>query len=359
MDNALQTMLELSRDPVLIVAEGKLCSMNAAARQAFPGSRIGDSAVDLIPNLIVFEQADQFVSSAVIAGIRYTVTAVRCDGKLFLSLAADPSPSEQTELLSGGWMSGMLSSLFNIGLSSDRLRAVLPSEASDARQYLAMLDHSYYMLLRRMNNLNMLCALSDGRMGLTFRRVDLAALCTDIVSSTSLLTRGACAPLEFETDLDALPACVDAAKVEQLLLNLLSNSLKHTPKNGRIRLRLAKSGSNALISVSDNGSGIAPLQLKHVFNGFSTRSDLTTLCGEPGSGIGLGLCRLIAEKHGGTLILESRESEGTDVRVLLPLSPPGMLELMSDCPEYGNGGMPAILTELSELLDADVYASRD
>ena len=64
---------------------------------------------------------------------------------------------------------------------------------------------------------------------------------------------------------------------------------------------------------------------------------------------------MIAEKHGGTLILESREGEGTDVRVLLPLMPPGMMDLMSAGPAYSNGGMTAVLTELSELLDAEIY----
>ena len=87
------------------------------------------------------------------------------------------------------------------------------------------------------------------------------------------------------------------------------------------------------------------------------RINLNASASPTGSGIGLGLCRIIAEKHGGTLILESREDEGTDVRVLLPLTQPGVGDLMSaGQAEEPNGGLAVILTELSELLDAEVYA---
>ena len=359
MSNSLQAILELSRDPVLALEDGTILLMNAAARQAFPGCRVGGTAQALFPDTITFAQAEEFVSGVVIGGVRYAVSAVRSDGLLFLSLAAEEEDEAARGFLSEGMLSGMLSSLFNVGLASERLRAALPADDADAARYLAMLDHSYYTLLRRVSNLNTLCALMDGSMQLTYCRVDLVALCGDIVSSTALLTRDACARLLFETELEALTACVGASKVEHLILNLLSNSLKHTPKDGLIRLRLSRSGSNALISVSDNGSGIPPKQLKYVFHSFRDRRALETLCLEPGGGIGLALCRVIAEKHGGTLILESREGAGTDVRVLLPLAPPETVELMSSSADYTNGGMSVLLAELSELLDAAAYEKRE
>ena len=355
MLNALETILELNRDPMLVLESGKILRMNSAARAAFPGSRVGDAALELFPDSIVFEAADTFVSSVSVGETRYVVDAARCDGMLLLTLTPDRPASEDRGFLSETLMSGMLSTLFDIRLSADCVRGMLFEEMLSARSYLSMLDHGYYRLLRKLGNLNTLCSLSDGSMDLTLRRIDLVALCSDIVSSTVLLTGGDYAAVEFATELETLPACMDGPKVEQLILNLLTNSLKHTPRSGLIRLRVAKSGSNALISVSDNGSGIAPDRLKTVFTAFRNRLDLDALSSDPGGGIGLGLSRIIAEKHGGTLILESRNGEGTDVRVLLPLCPQGMEDLMSAGPDYDNGGMAIILTELSDLLPPKAF----
>ena len=355
MLNALESILELNRDPMLVLADGKILLMNSAARSAFPASRVGDSASELLPDEIVFAPAQEFLSSVTVGTVRYVVDAKHLEDRLLLTLSPDRPVSEERGFLSEKLMSGMLSALSNIGLAAGRIRDTLGPEALSAQSYLCKLNHSYYSLLRRLGNLNALCALSDGSMDLTLRRVDLVTLCADIASSTALLTGDAYASVEFATELETLPACMDASKVEHLIFNLLTNSLQHTPHDGQVRLKLARSGSNALISVSDNGSGIAPDRLKHVFTGFLERLDLRALSAECGGGIGLGLCRLIAEKHGGTLILESREGEGTDVRVLLPLTQPGAAALMSACPEYANGGMPLVLTELSDLLDADVY----
>ena len=355
MLNALESILELNRDPMLVLKDGKILLMNSAARDAFPSSRVGDGAAELISDPIIFDAAEAFVSSVSVGSTRYAVTAVRFDGMTALTLTPDRPASENRGFLSEALMNDLLSTLFNLRLSADCVRNATGPDQISARSYLAMLDHSYFKLSRKLSNLNTLCALSEGSMELTLRRVDLVALCSDIVSTTALLTRGQYAPVEFSTELETLPALMDAPKVERLILNLLSNSLMHTPPDGQVRLKLARSGSSALICVSDNGSGIVPLRLKNVFTGFQAQPDLAALAAEPGSGLGLALCRIIVEKHGGTLILESRAGEGTDVRALLPLTPPGAAELMSAGPEYANVGMETILTELSDLLDTSVY----
>ena len=355
MQDEIQSILELNRDPVFAVAKGRILMMNPAAQAAFPRTRIGDSASLLFPDLIVFEQSDRFMSAVTIGTCRYTLSAVRRGETLFLSLAEDRAATEDRQLLSQPLMSGMLSALFNIRLTADRLRGKLAPQSADAAELFAILDHNYHLLLRRVRNLNALYALTDYRMELVMYRVDLVKLCADTAAVTTSLTRGARAPVEFCSELDTLTAYVDAPKVEQLILNLLSNSLKHTPADGQVRLKLVQRGSSALISVSDNGCGISPVRLKDVFTGAGDDSDLGSLSEEFGSGLGLELCRVIAEKHNGTLILESREGEGTEVRVLLPLSPPGTVNLMCADSEYFNGGMSVILTELSDLLDYRVY----
>ena len=347
MDQALQNLLELSRDPMLALTNGKIGMMNAAARAAFPGCRVGDSAAGFLPDAILSGEADSFYTTVRLQGVGYALSALRSDGVLYLSLAAEKPDAGLRGCLSESMMSGLLSALFNIGLTADRLRA---SAGPQTQDYFNILYHNYYILYRRLGNLNSFCALAEGSMGISLRHTDLVKLCGDLVASVTSLLGAHCAPVEFVTELDSLPAVLDAPKVEQLLLNLLSNSLHHTPREGQVRLRLDKSGSSALLTVSDNGCGIPPAQLNNVFRSFLNRMDGEAFSQERGGGIGLALCSVIAEKHGGTLVLESREGEGTTVRVQLPLSPPGVGELRSDMSQCADGGMTLLLTELSELL---------
>lgn len=356
MDNALQNLLELSRDPMLALKGGRILMMNSAAENAFPDRRVGDPASGFLPELVLFDPMESFMTTASIRGVRYTVSALRFDGVLYLSLASEASAPLLRGCLSDSAMNEMLSALFNIGLSADRLRGGTDPGDAEKEKYFGALYHNYYALSRMLGNLGALCALSEDSMGLVLRRTDLVRLCADLVSSASLLLRERFAPMEFVTDLESLPACVDARKIERLLLNLLVNALDHTPREGFVRLRLQKSGANALISVDDNGCGIPPAQLKNVFHSFQNRLDRESLSHADGGGLGLALCSLIAEKHDGTLLLESREGEGTAVRLLLPLSPPASDGLESEAAPYANGGMTLLLTELSGLLEAADYA---
>ena len=352
MDQALQNLLELSRDPMLALEDGKISMMNAAAMAAFPDRRIGDKASGFLPELIMSDTAESFYSTVVLRGVSYAVSALRREGVLYLSLAAEKAGAALRGCLSDSMMSGMLSALFNIGLSADRLRAAAAAAGAKEQDYLHTLYHNYYVLNRRLGNLNALCSLREGSMGLSLRSADLVKLCGELVSSVNLLLGAQCARVEFDTELESLPASVDAPKVERLLLNLLSNSLEHTPPEGLVRLRLIKRGGSALLTVSDNGCGIPPAQLNSVFHSFVNRLDGKTLSQGSGGGIGLALCSVIAEKHGGTLLLESREGEGTTVQVMLPLSQPGAEALRGDASDHdhANGGMTLLLTELSELL---------
>lgn len=355
MDQALQNLLELSRDPMFALADGKISVMNAAARSVFPDLRVGDLASAILPELILSNTADSFYSTAVLRGVSYTVSALRSDGVLYLSLAAEKAGAALRGCMNDSMMSGMLSALFNIGLSADRLREVAAAAGAKEQEYLHTLYHSYYILNRRLGNLNMLCSLREGSMGIVLRHTDLVTLCRELVSSVRLLLGERLARVEFDTELESLPAIVDASKVERLLLNLLSNSLEHTPPDGLVRLRLGSRGGNALLTVSDNGCGIPPAQLNSVFHSFENRVGRRSLSQE-GGGIGLALCSVIAEKHGGTLLLESREGEGTTVQVMLPLSPPGSNMLRSDSHDQVDDGMTLLLTELSELLRSEGLA---
>lgn len=96
-----------------------------------------------------------------------------------------------------------------------------------------------------------------------------------------------------------------------LLINLLSNANKHTGR-GRVSIRVENLGTQLRVSVADNGDGISPELLPHVFERFRRG-------GEGGAGLGLTICRTIIEEHGGMIGAESAEGEGTRIWFTLPV----------------------------------------
>ena len=96
----------------------------------------------------------------------------------------------------------------------------------------------------------------------------------------------------------------DPQRLQQVVWNLLSNSIKFTPRSGTIDVLLRRVASHVEIRVTDSGIGIAPDFLPHVFERFR-QADATTTRRHGGLGLGLSIVRYIAEAHGGTVTAES------------------------------------------------------
>jgi signal transduction histidine kinase len=111
----------------------------------------------------------------------------------------------------------------------------------------------------------------------------------------------------------------DAARLQQVVWNLLSNAMKFTGDRGSVAVALAKSGHYASISVSDNGIGIAPEFLPYVFDRFR-QADGSSTRKHGGLGLGLAIVRHIVEMHGGSVGVDSRgRGQGTTFTIKLPL----------------------------------------
>ena len=112
----------------------------------------------------------------------------------------------------------------------------------------------------------------------------------------------------------------DAARLQQVLWNMLSNAVKFTPKGGRIQICVQRVNSSVEISVSDTGKGISADFLPFVFERFK-QSDNSTTRRHGGLGLGMAITRHIIELHGGTIRAESAgEDAGTTFTVSLPVS---------------------------------------
>jgi two-component system, NtrC family, sensor histidine kinase KinB len=126
--------------------------------------------------------------------------------------------------------------------------------------------------------------------------------------------------LAIETD-EAPPYVVlgDAARLERVVVNLLTNALKYSAEDAPVIVRLARRGNDVVLEVIDRGIGIAPESVRMLFN----RYYRTTAGQERASGLGLGLyiARLIVEAHGGRIEVSSEVGKGSTFRLIFPSNP--------------------------------------
>ncbi len=101
--------------------------------------------------------------------------------------------------------------------------------------------------------------------------------------------------------------------LERAVTNLLDNAAKWSPPDGTVTVRLA----DGALTVTDEGPGIDPADLPHIFDRFYRSSEARTL---PGSGLGLSIVKRAAERHGGTVDVESAPGGGTTFTLVLPSS---------------------------------------
>ena len=132
----------------------------------------------------------------------------------------------------------------------------------------------------------------------------------------------------------------DEALLMSLLLNLLDNALKASEPGQQIEIIIKKAQTEAVIQVQDQGIGIPRDQLEHVTEAFYM-VDKARSRKSGGSGIGLSLCKAIAQAHHGTLEIESRQSGGTRVTLRLPAQIPAEGS-GQDCFDNGKEGPPGV-----------------
>jgi heavy metal sensor kinase len=206
--------------------------------------------------------------------------------------------------------------------------AILRNEAEvalrvprDSEQYRTSLED----MLEEIDHLS---RLSEALLFLFREDAGLCAQARELISLDQLVRemadhmRVVAAEQHQELTLDPPPPCFvlgDAEQLRRLLFNLLDNAIKFTPAGGRIGIRIECHKNQARLVVSDTGVGIAPGHLPHIFDRFyrvdSARSRRTE-----GNGLGLSICRSIAEAHRGRIEVESEPDKGTRVKLTLPAS---------------------------------------
>ncbi len=189
-------------------------------------------------------------------------------------------------------------------------------EAQRADETLEMANRQAKKLARLIDELLDVSRLQQGRVEMRLAEIELAEVVREVGERMKLLSKGH----EIETKIDgAAPIVADRDRIEQVLENLVGNAIKYSPETGRIEMSLHQSGANAIVSVRDEGIGIAPAEVEKIF-GLFYRSPDPRADHVGGLGLGLYISREIVSRHHGRLWAERNPDAGTTFHVTLPLA---------------------------------------
>lgn len=180
--------------------------------------------------------------------------------------------------------------------------------------------HAEVLLLNRLvDDLRTLANAEAGQLVLESAPVDLADLCRRQVGAMQLRAAERGVMLTFHAPARA-PTQADGQRLNQVLLNLLDNALRHTPAGGAVRVNLHTDDTGFYITVTDNGPGIPLADLPYVFDRFY-RGDRSRTRATGGSGLGLAIARQLVAAHGGCIWVDSPPpgaTHGAEFGVMLP-----------------------------------------
>lgn len=191
----------------------------------------------------------------------------------------------------------------------------------EQRVYLLTAMKHAERLNKLINALFELAKLDSPEMRPDWEDFSLAELLQDVVQQFSLAAQKKGVQLRLECP-ETLPFVrADIGLVERALENLLENALRHTPPRGMVTLSLRRENGRVALLVADNGEGISPAHLPHIFQRSYRGEQARGLDETAGAGLGLAISKRIAELHGGTLSVQSELGRGATFGFSLPLAP--------------------------------------
>lgn len=167
----------------------------------------------------------------------------------------------------------------------------------------------------------------EGRFDLHREPVPLEPIVREVMETAVILGEASGVRIELERA-DEITVDGDAVRLRQLFLNLVTNAVKYTQKDGKVTIALEDRGDHAAFAVQDTGVGIAAADLPYIFDRFWRADRVRSRTGERGGvGLGLAIAQWIAHAHGGFIAVGSRLGRGSTFTVQLPVHPKGPVKL--------------------------------
>lgn len=181
--------------------------------------------------------------------------------------------------------------------------------------HLASLLEEIQLLGRLIDDLHTLALADAGRLALHYESATPAALVEDAIASLGALAGRRGISLTGDVAGDVAEVEADPTRVRQVLANLLSNALRHSPDGGTVRVGVEAAAGCVRFTVTDSGPGIPPDRLEHLFDRSTPSAD------SRGSGLGLSIARDLVRAHGGEIRAENGPGGGAVVSFAIPTVP--------------------------------------
>ena len=170
-----------------------------------------------------------------------------------------------------------------------------------------------HVLSRLVEDLRTLALSESGALKLEKESTDLSELVDDVAHAFQGQAAAADVKLQVDSATDLQPVSIDALRIREVLANLVTNALQHTPSGGTIIIALADAGDQGIsVEVTDSGTGMTPEEANRAFERFHKGSE------SRGLGLGLAIARNLVIAHGGKIELASVPRQGTKIRFTIP-----------------------------------------
>lgn len=192
--------------------------------------------------------------------------------------------------------------------------------STKAKDRLAVAREETGRLIRLINNLLDLEKMQSGKLELDRHSVEIKQLLLQAQDAVKILAERK--QIDLVLSESEYWADWDKERIVQVLVNLLSNAIKYSPVGGTVKIDAEKKEDSILLSVSDQGRGIAKERKNTLFDRFQQINSEDYQMG--GTGLGLAISKWLVELHGGSISVDSEEGQGTSFRCLIPVEKPSM-----------------------------------
>jgi two-component system OmpR family sensor kinase len=196
---------------------------------------------------------------------------------------------------------------------------VHPGTPSEILQSLDETLAQINQMTEMVENLLTLARADEGRAPLAVEECDLREVVADVAETAGILGEEAGVTTVHTMPETPVRLTVDRHRIREMLLNLVTNAIKYTPRGGSLTLALEENEDAVTFTVRDTGIGIAAGDLPHIFERFWRADPARSRTGDrPGVGLGLAIAKWIVEAHGGAITVQSRPGRGTMFIIRLP-----------------------------------------